>query len=122
MRTVGVDLGPLGDTERRRLRRTSLGFVFQELELLDYLDTLDNILVPLWIGRGPGPEDRERARGLAGELGLGTMLHRRPRELSQGERQRVAIARALGDAAAAAPVRRADGQPRPGTPRPRPST
>ena len=95
VRTAGVDLGGLGDAERRRLRRTSIGFVFQEFELLDYLDALDNILAPFWIGSGPGAEDRDRARELAAELGLGSLLHRRPGRLSQGERQRIAIARAL---------------------------
>lgn len=95
VRTAGVDLAGLDDAGRRRLRRTSMGFVFQELELLEYLDALDNILLPWWIGRGPSAEDRERARRLASGLGLGSLLRRRPRHLSQGERQRIAIARAL---------------------------
>jgi putative ABC transport system ATP-binding protein len=93
----GTELQKLDDAARRKFRITRVGFVFQELELLDYLNVFDNIMhtyrinpvLPL------GFSVRERARRLAGEVGLGGKLTRMPGELSQGERQRAAVCRAL---------------------------
>jgi putative ABC transport system ATP-binding protein len=93
----GTRLEVLGDAERRNFRITRIGFVFQELELLEYLDVMDNILHTYRINpvlRLDG-EVRGRARQLAEEVGLADKLKRMPRELSQGERQRVAVCRAL---------------------------
>jgi ABC-type lipoprotein export system ATPase subunit len=88
----------LGDPERRRERARQVGLVFQEFELLDYLDALDNILVPLRV-RGASRDElragRLRAEELAASVGIADLLGRTPSRLSQGERQRVAIARAL---------------------------
>jgi putative ABC transport system ATP-binding protein len=87
----------LGDAARRDHRITSVGFVFQDFELLDYLSVFDNIVHPYRITgalRLDGPV-RERARELAGKMGIGVYLDRHPDELSQGERQRAAICRAL---------------------------
>lgn len=93
----GVRVSELPDDQRRSRRLTRLGMVFQELELLDYLDVLDNILLPFHLARDPRVPVpvRTRARELAEETGIGELLARKPRALSQGERQRVAIARAL---------------------------
>ena len=78
-------------------RITRIGFVFQDFELLDYLDVLDNILHPYRITRALklGPEVRRRARALARELGIEHQLGRSVTHLSQGEKQRAAISRAL---------------------------
>ena len=95
VRALGRDLGALSDAERRSFRRTSIGLVFQELELVDYLSARDNVLLPRWIGGRPSPADRARADALARSLGIADLLGRKPARLSQGERQRVAIARAL---------------------------
>ena len=95
VRALGRDLGRLSDAERRAFRRSSIGLVFQELELVDYLSALDNVLLPRWIGGRPSAADRARAVELAGALGIAELLARKPARLSQGERQRVAIARAL---------------------------
>ncbi len=95
--TGGARVDRLSPVARRSFRITTIGFVFQEFLLLEYLDALDNILYPYRLH----PElrldasVRSRARGLASELGLAKLLDRHPGELSQGERQRVAIARAL---------------------------
>jgi len=95
--TAGVRVDRLSSAGRRSFRITTIGFVFQEFLLLEYLDVLDNILYPYRLH----PElhlnasVRSRARQLASDLGLAELLARRPSELSQGERQRVAIARAL---------------------------
>jgi putative ABC transport system ATP-binding protein len=93
----GVEVGALGDAERRRFRLRGIGLVFQEFELLEYLSVLDNVLLPYRLdGSLPGRvEARERSTELARRVGLGDKLGRRPAHLSQGERQRVAVCRAL---------------------------
>ena len=93
----GVEVSSLGDAGRRDYRITSIGFVFQDFELLDYLTILDNILHPYRITKALklDQEVRERAVSLAGKMGIGKYLKRRPGDLSQGERQRAAICRAL---------------------------
>ncbi|NJD05275.1 MAG: ABC transporter ATP-binding protein [Methylococcaceae bacterium] len=98
--TIHVDstlLETLSDAARRAFRITRIGFVFQELELLEYLDVLDNILHTYRINPvlKLDAQVRERAAALAQDVGLGSKLKRMPRELSQGERQRVAVCRAL---------------------------
>ncbi|MGZ8217134.1 ABC transporter ATP-binding protein [Methylomagnum sp.] len=93
----GTEVHSLGDDARRRFRITRIGFVFQELELLDYLSLLDNIIHPYRISPALRLDRsvRERARSLAEDTGLAGKLGRRPGELSQGERQRTAVCRAL---------------------------
>lgn len=93
----GTALHALREEARRRFRITRIGFVFQELELLDYLNLLDNILHPYRVSPALTLDRlvRERARELAGETGLAGKLARKPRQISQGERQRAAVCRAL---------------------------
>ncbi|WP_298432547.1 ABC transporter ATP-binding protein [uncultured Jannaschia sp.] len=93
----GQEVGPLSDRARRALRAASIGFVFQEFALVDYLTAEGNVLYPYRVGAGLrlDREVRERARALLRDFGLGEKIRRRPAQLSQGERQRVAIARAL---------------------------
>jgi len=93
----GTRLETLGDADRRNFRIARIGFVFQELELLEYLTVLDNILHTYRINPVLRLDRRvrERARRLAQEVGLGDQIGRMPRELSQGERQRAAVCRAL---------------------------
>ena len=98
--TVSVDdleVSELIDRERRDFRITSLGFVFQDFELLDYLDVMDNILHPYRITGALTLDKavRERAGILAQEMGIGDKLKRPANDLSQGEKQRAAICRAL---------------------------
>lgn len=95
--TAGVRVDQLSPAARRSFRITSIGLVFQEFLLLEYLDVLDNILYPYRLHHELQLDAtvRERAQRLASDLGLAKLLGRRPSELSQGERQRVAIARAL---------------------------
>lgn len=87
----------LSDAARRDFRITHIGFVFQDFELLDYLNVLDNILHPYRITRALklNPEVRARAIQLAKQLGIGDKLTRPVQRLSQGEKQRAAICRAL---------------------------
>jgi putative ABC transport system ATP-binding protein len=98
--TVNVDdlkVSELPDAGRRDFRITSLGFVFQDFELLDYLNVMDNILHPYRITGALTLDKavRERAEILAQEMGIGDKLKRPANDLSQGEKQRAAICRAL---------------------------
>jgi ABC-type lipoprotein export system ATPase subunit len=97
VRVDGTELSRLSDRDRRAFRIARIGMLFQQLELFEYLDVLDNILLPYHVAAELKltPEHRERAAALAAALGLSRMLRRRPHELSQGERQRVALCRAL---------------------------
>ncbi len=93
----GVQVSGLDDSERRDFRITNVGFIFQDFELLDYLNVLDNILHPYRITRTLvlNKAVRERARHLAETMGIGDKLKRFANDLSQGEKQRAAICRAL---------------------------
>jgi ABC-type lipoprotein export system ATPase subunit len=93
----GTDVGLLGESARRAFRIRRIGLVFQEFELLEYLSVLDNILLPFRINPALRLDRavRERARELAGQVGLADKLRRHPGRLSQGERQRVALCRAV---------------------------
>lgn len=95
--TCGLELTGLRDAARRDFRIANIGLVFQDFALLDYLNVLDNILLPYRINQSLRLEEpvRRRARQFAANLGLDDMLSRRPAQLSQGERQRVAVCRAL---------------------------
>ena len=97
VRIAGVDAGGLKDQDRTRLRRASIGFVYQFHQLLPEFDARDNVAAALQIaGHGQG-EARETAARLLDALGLGARLTHRPGQLSGGEQQRVAIARALAN-------------------------
>jgi len=77
---------------REVLRWRHFGFIFQQFFLINYLSVLQNIVVG---ASKDNSESRERGRGLVARLGLDGLEHRKPYELSAGQRQRVAIARAL---------------------------
>ncbi len=88
-----VDLSSLDDKRLTRLRRDSLGFIFQAYNLVPTLNAIENITLPMDIaGRKP---DQEWLDGVIGTVGLADRLHHRPSELSGGQQQRVAVARAL---------------------------
>ena len=93
----GTEVSRAGDAERRRFRISRMGLVFQSLALVEYLNVFDNILHSYRITNALRLDEavRNRARTLAGELGLAEKLRRPVGALSQGERQRVAIGRAL---------------------------
>ena len=92
-----IKVNELNDAGRRDFRVANIGFVFQDFELLDYLNVLDNILHPYRItgALSLNKEVRSRALVLAKEMGIGDKLRRHANDLSHGEKQRVAICRAL---------------------------
>jgi putative ABC transport system ATP-binding protein len=88
-----VDLSSLDDKRLTRLRRDSLGFIFQAFNLVPTLTAIENITLPMDIaGRKP---DKEWLDGVISTVGLADRLTHRPSELSGGQQQRVAVARAL---------------------------
>ena len=90
---AGHNLTNLDEDQRARVRAEHVGFVFQSFQLLDNLNALENVMLPLELD---GRRDaRERARDLLQRVGLGQRLTHSPRQLSGGEQQRVAIARAF---------------------------
>jgi putative ABC transport system ATP-binding protein len=97
IRVHGMELTDLGPDDRRDLRLLKLGLIFQDLELLEYLDLLDNVLLPYRVSPflELDREARDRAAHLLEAVGLGARSSDRPARLSKGERQRVAFARAL---------------------------
>ena len=88
----------LGDSERTRIRRTDVGFVYQAHHLLPEFSAVENVMLPQMIRGLAQREARARAAELLSYLGLKDRLTHRPAELSGGEQQRVAIARAVANA------------------------
>jgi putative ABC transport system ATP-binding protein len=95
VRWKGASMGSLSHEQRRALRRTEMGVVFQSFGLLPTLSAVENVELPLRFGGTKLDEARERAITWLTRLGLGDRLDNRTFELSAGQQQRVAVARAL---------------------------
>jgi putative ABC transport system ATP-binding protein len=93
VRLAGVQLGALDEDGRARVRNESVGFVFQNFQLIPTLTALENVMVPLEL-RGQ-KQARDEAVRLLERVGLGERLSHYPAQLSGGEQQRVALARAF---------------------------
>ena len=91
------DVGVMSESARRDFRIRNIGFVFQQFELVEYLNAKDNILLPYSINASMQLTSKISANAteMAGRMGLQGKLNRHPGQLSQGEQQRVAICRAL---------------------------
>jgi putative ABC transport system ATP-binding protein len=90
----GLDITHLGEGKLASIRNQQIGMVFQAFNLIPTLTALENVAVPLYVGRHPGKPEAP-ARELLQMVGLGHRLKNRPNQLSGGEQQRVAVARAL---------------------------
>ena len=94
---AGRRIDTMSERARARLRRDSVGFVFQSFHLMDELTAVENVeLAVLLAGRSPG-RARRRALHLLDQVGLADRAAHLPSALSGGQRQRVAIARALSN-------------------------
>lgn len=91
----GKNINELKDKEIAVFRRNSLGFVFQDFNLLDQFSNRDNIFLPLVLSDYKVKEMEERLDKIKGILGIGEILDKYPYEISGGQKQRIAIARAI---------------------------
>ena len=91
----GKQLYGISDDERTGLRATHMGFIFQQFNLLPVLTALENVELPLLVGKVDATKARTMARNALDSVGLGDRYDHRPAELSGGQQQRVAVARAF---------------------------
>jgi len=93
----GQDISKMSESQLSQLRGKTIGFIFQEFNLLPNLDALENVTLPM-VFQGISLEERtKKAKELLISVGLEDRIHHQPAELSGGERQRVAIARAFAN-------------------------
>lgn len=90
-----TDVSSLKDYELSDLRNESIGFVFQNFNLMPRLTALQNVELPLVYGKVSKAERKERGIAALKQVGLEERMHFKPAELSGGQKQRVAVARAL---------------------------
>ncbi|HEX5163594.1 MAG TPA: ABC transporter ATP-binding protein [Steroidobacteraceae bacterium] len=91
----GQDVTTLSESELTRLRRDSIGFVFQSFNLIDDLSVAENVEVALLYRNLPARERRERVAAALERVGISHRARHLPQQLSGGQQQRVAVARAL---------------------------
>jgi lipoprotein-releasing system ATP-binding protein len=97
IRIAGEEVSELSDANRTRVRRETMGFVYQFHHLLPDFSALENVVIPQLVRGATRAEAHERAESLLRSLGVGERLSHRPSKLSGGEQQRVAVARALAN-------------------------
>ncbi len=95
-----IDLAELPETQLFKIRRDKIGFVFQNFNLLPYLNARENVELAMELSGKFKNERSKKAKELLAMVGLAGREEHRPQRLSQGEQQRVAIARALANAPA----------------------
>ncbi|MGV7106241.1 ABC transporter ATP-binding protein [Flavobacterium sp. U410] len=85
----------LKETERAKVRKQNIGFIFQNFNLIDELSVFDNIELPLIYNNVPAAQRKQKVEAIAERLGIAHRLKHFPQQLSGGQQQRVAVARAL---------------------------
>ncbi|PIT20243.1 lipoprotein releasing system, ATP-binding protein [Snodgrassella communis] len=95
IRLMGQDITQLSQKAVGQLRNQYLGFVYQFHHLLPEFSALENVMMPLLIGRMSKAQAEEQAKAMLDKVGLSQRMAHRPSEMSGGERQRAAIARAM---------------------------
>ncbi|MBU2540030.1 ABC transporter ATP-binding protein [Patescibacteria group bacterium] len=93
----GENVSGFSENELAKIRGQKIGFVFQQFNLLQNLNALENIIMPMIFQSVPELERKERAEKLLASFDMQKRAHHRPGELSGGEQQRVAIARSLSN-------------------------
>ena len=91
------NINKMKDKEIANFRNKNIGFVFQFHQLLPEFTAMENVMIPLLIGRTKTSEAEKRAKEILDFMGLKDRLEHKPSELSGGEKQRVAVARALAN-------------------------
>lgn len=91
----GKNLTQIKEQDLSAFRREHLGFVFQDFNLLDTFSNQDNIVLPMVLSKKKYSEMMERLIPIAKQLGIESILHKYPYEISGGQKQRCAVARAL---------------------------
>ena len=91
----GRDLAEVGENELAAFRRDSLGFVFQDFNLLDTFNLRDNIFLPLVLAGKGYVEMSQKLQPIAQKMGITDILNKYPYEVSGGQKQRAAVARAV---------------------------
>ena len=92
---LGNDLNQLSEARKGQIRNDSLGFVYQFHHLLPEFTAIENVAMPLLIGRMPREQALSAGKDMLDKVGMTHRVEHMPSELSGGERQRVALARAL---------------------------
>lgn len=92
---MGQNISAANEDQRAKVRLNYVGFVFQSFQLIDHLNALENVQLPLQLKGMSSQESIDQARFWLEKVGLGERLSHRPQTLSGGEQQRVALARAF---------------------------
>lgn len=92
---LGKNLDLMNQEEKTEFRIQNLGFLFQSFYLIPSLTVVENVEIPLILQGKEGPEIRKRALDTLDEIGIATLAHRYPPQLSHGQQQRAALSRAI---------------------------
>lgn len=93
----GHDISKLSESELAQLRGKKIGFIFQQFNLINTLNALENVTLPMVFQNIEKEKRTERAKRILDMVGLGDRIYHKPTELSGGQQQRVAIARSLAN-------------------------
>lgn len=93
----GQNIAAMSESNLAFLRGETIGFIFQQFNLLPTFSAFENVLIPMELINIPDDEAKERAKQLLSLMNLGDRIDHKPTELSGGQQQRVAIARSLAN-------------------------